>query len=171
MQMHARTPDGSLAPIPFGLPDDPEFLMGGGGLYGTVADYLRFQQTFLRSGRTESGEQLVSNDSFEALLSNQINDLSVTPMRSGLPTLTNPVDLLPDVETKWSLGFLVNTTATRTGRSAGSLAWAGLGNSYFWIDPHMELTGILVTQTAPFGDPAIIELFTSVEAAAYRDWN
>src|SRR5215831_18339097 len=37
--MHARAPDGNLAPISFELPQEPEFQMGGGGLYGTAADY------------------------------------------------------------------------------------------------------------------------------------
>ena len=32
----------ALAPIPFELPQDPEFFMGGGGLYGTAGDYLSF---------------------------------------------------------------------------------------------------------------------------------
>jgi CubicO group peptidase (beta-lactamase class C family) len=38
--MHARGEDGKLSPIPFELPQEPEFQMGGGGLYGTAADYL-----------------------------------------------------------------------------------------------------------------------------------
>src|ERR1700751_3181211 len=38
--MHARGEDGALSPIPFELPQEPEFQMGGGGLYGTAEDYL-----------------------------------------------------------------------------------------------------------------------------------
>ena len=48
--MHARGPDGSLAPIPFELEQDPEFHMGGGGLYGTAGDYIKFTQMILNKG-------------------------------------------------------------------------------------------------------------------------
>ena len=33
--MHARQADGSLKPIDFEMPQEPEFFMGGGGLYST----------------------------------------------------------------------------------------------------------------------------------------
>src|ERR1700674_5181276 len=49
--MHARGPDGSLAPIPFELEQDPEFHMGGGGLYGTAGDYIKFTRMILNKGR------------------------------------------------------------------------------------------------------------------------
>ena len=39
------------------------------------------------------------------------------------------------MDKKWGLSFMINTAKTPEGRSAGSLAWAGLANTYFWIDP------------------------------------
>jgi len=43
--MHARGPDGAPVGIPLGLPDDPEVLSAGGGLYGiTVAILNGFKQ-------------------------------------------------------------------------------------------------------------------------------
>src|SRR5215218_3677660 len=49
--MHERGPDGTLTPIPFELEQDPEFHMGGGGLYGTAGDYIKFTQMILNKGR------------------------------------------------------------------------------------------------------------------------
>ena len=43
-------PDGALAPIEFGIPQEPEFLMGGGGLYGTARDYIRFVHMLINGG-------------------------------------------------------------------------------------------------------------------------
>src|SRR6266702_4716445 len=40
--MHQRGEDGALAQIPFELEQDPEFHMGGGWLYGTAGDYIKF---------------------------------------------------------------------------------------------------------------------------------
>jgi CubicO group peptidase (beta-lactamase class C family) len=56
--MHARGEDGRLSPIPFELAQEPEFQMGGGGLYGTAADYLAFERVFLNRGRA-NGRQVL----------------------------------------------------------------------------------------------------------------
>ena len=48
--VHQRDDKGALTPIEFALPEDPEFLMGGGGLYGTARDYLAFTQMILQGG-------------------------------------------------------------------------------------------------------------------------
>ena len=53
---------------------------------------------------------------------------------------------------KWGLGFMINTETGPGGRSAGSLAWAGLANTYFWLDPKQKVTGIILTQLLPFAD-------------------
>ena len=48
--------------------------------------------------------------------------------------------------------FLINTAKTAEGRSAGSLAWAGLANTYFWIDPARNVAGVILMQLLPFVD-------------------
>ena len=60
--MHARGEDGSLAPIPFELEQEPEFHMGGGGLYGTAADYIKFTQMILNKGRGNGNQLLEARD-------------------------------------------------------------------------------------------------------------
>src|SRR5215213_5475400 len=50
---HARQPDGSLHPLPPGETQEPEFLEGGGGLYSTGPDYLRFLRMLLGNGQLE----------------------------------------------------------------------------------------------------------------------
>ena len=57
--MHSRGEDGALAPMEFEMPQEPEFEMGGGGLYGTAADYLAFARMFLTEGRAEDGRQVL----------------------------------------------------------------------------------------------------------------
>ena len=68
---------------------------------------------------------------------------------------TNDVDLYPDMVKKWGLSFLINTAKTPEGRSAGSLAWAGLANTYFWIDPARNVTGVILMQLLPFADAQV----------------
>ena len=50
-----------------------------------------------------------------------------------------------------------------TGRSAGSLAWAGLANTYYWIDQKKGVGGVYVTQVLPFADVKSLPLFYAFE--------
>src|SRR6266571_1325481 len=94
--VHARGPDGSLAPIPFELEQEPEFHMGGGGLYGTAGDYIKFTQMILNKGRG-NGNQVLKPETVASMGQNHIGDLTVTRMNSALPDFTNDVDLYPDM--------------------------------------------------------------------------
>src|ERR1700726_2817854 len=123
--MHARGPDGSLAPIPFELEQDPEFHMGGGGLYGTAGDYIRFTQMILNKG-AGNGNQVLQPETVAMMGQNHIGELNMTKMISAVAFATNDIDLYPDMAKKWGLSFLINTAKTPEGRSPGSLAWAAL---------------------------------------------
>ncbi len=164
--MHARGPDGSLTPIPFELEQDPEFHMGGGGLYGTAADYIKFTQMILNKGRG-NGNQVLKSETVASMCQNHIGDLNMTKIISALPAFTNDVDLYPDMVKKWGLSFLINTAKTPEGRSPGSLAWAGLANTYFWIDPSRDVTGVILMQLLPFVDKKCVEAFAGFERGVY----
>jgi CubicO group peptidase (beta-lactamase class C family) len=164
--MHARGPDGSLAAIPFELEQDPEFHMGGGGLYGTAADYIKFTQMILNKGRG-NGNQVLKPETVALMGQNHIGDLNMTKMNSALPDFTNDVDLYPDMAKKWGLSFLINTAKTPEGRSPGSLAWAGLANTYFWIDPARDIAGVILMQLLPFADNKCLEAFAGFERGVY----
>jgi CubicO group peptidase (beta-lactamase class C family) len=164
--MHARGPDGSLAPIQFELEQDPEFHMGGGGLYSTAGDYIRFTQMILNKGRGNDN-QVLKAETVAIMGQNHMGDLNVTKMISALPDFTNDIDLYPDMAKKWGLSFLINTAKTPEGRSPGSLAWAGLANTYYWIDPARDVTGVILMQVLPFGDNKCLEAFAGFESGVY----
>lgn len=163
---HARGEDGSLAPIPFEIEQNPEFCMGGGGLYGTAGDYIKFTQMILNKGRG-NGNQMLKPETVALMGQNHIGDLTIGKMTTVAPTYTNDVDLFPDIVKKWGLSFLINTAKTPEGRSAGSLAWAGLANTYFWIDPARDVTGVILMQVLPFVDAKCIEAFAGFERGVY----
>jgi methyl acetate hydrolase len=164
--MHARQPDGSLQQMPFELPHEPEFHMGGGGLYGTAGDYLKFQQMFLHEGAF-GGAQLLKPDTVRLMCENHMGDLDVCLLETALPPYSNDAEFFPGMVKKWGLAFMINTERVSGGRSAGSVAWAGLGNTYFWIDPREGLAGVLLTQLIPFADATVLRLFQDFETAAY----
>src|SRR5829696_8351714 len=164
--MHARGEDGALAPIPFELEQNPEFHMGGGGLYGTAADYIKFTQMILNKGRG-NGNQVLKPETVALMGQNHIGDLTIGKITTMAPMYTNDVDLFPDIVKKWGLSFLINTAKTAEGRSAGSLAWAGLANTYFWIDPTRNVAGVILMQLLPFFDAKALEAFAGFERGIY----
>ena len=163
-KIHARTPEGIVA-TDTEIPQDPEFHMGGGGLYATVGDYLKFTQMILHGG-TFNGAHVLRPETVAAMSQNAMGGLVCNAMKSAAPALTHDVDFLAGM--KWGLSFLINPQPLPTGRSAGSLAWAGLANSYFWIDPARGVTGVYAAQLLPFFDPEAVAAFEGFETAVYQ---
>ncbi len=164
--MHARNPDGSLAVIPFEMPQEPEFYMGGGGLYSTGRDYLTFLQMLLHDG-SFNGAQILRPETVAEMARNQIGDLTVGLLKTAIPASSNDAEFFPGMVKKWGLGYMITTEEAPTGRSAGSVAWAGLANTYYWLDPVKRVTGVILTQLLPFVDPAALGLFERFERAIY----
>jgi methyl acetate hydrolase len=150
--MHARGDDGSLTPIAFEVEQEPEFEMGGGGLYGTAPDYLAFLRMFLDGGRAAGGRQVLKPETVQLMAQNAIGDLTVRPLKTAIPALSNDAEFFPGMAKKWGLGFMISPEPVPCGRGAGSLAWAGLGNTYFWIDPAKGVAGVILMQLLPFAD-------------------
>jgi len=165
--VHQRDEKGALAPIEFGLPEDPEFLMGGGGLYSTARDYLTFTQMIVQGG-SYKGTQVLRRETVDVMARNHIAPLDIPAMKSAIPPLSNDVELFPGMRKGWGLSFLINTQQAPTGRSAGSLAWAGLANTYFWIDRTKRVSGVFLSQVLPFYDHTAIDLLTKFETEVYR---
>jgi CubicO group peptidase (beta-lactamase class C family) len=166
--MHARGEDGTLTPIPFEMEQEPEFYMGGGGLYGTAGDYIKFTRMILNKGKGKgNGNQVLKPETVATMGQNHIGGINMTKMFSAVPGATNDVDLYPDMVKKWGLSFLINTAKTPEGRSPGSLAWAGLANTYYWIDPSRDVSGVILMQLLPFADKNCLEAFAGFERGVY----
>jgi CubicO group peptidase (beta-lactamase class C family) len=166
-RVHQRDDKGTLAPIEFGLPDKPEFIMGGGGLHGTAGDYLAFTQMIVQGG-TLNGARVLQRDTVDLMAQNHIGPLEIGVMRTAMAPLSNDIEWLPGTGKKWGLSYLINTDAVPGRRSAGSLAWAGLANTYFWIDRTRRVSGVFLSQLLPFYDRTAIDLFTTFETEVYR---
>ncbi|HEY7518754.1 MAG TPA: serine hydrolase domain-containing protein [Methylomirabilota bacterium] len=165
--VHQRGPDGVLAPIEFEIPQEPEFCMGGGGLYGTVGDYLKFAQMIMRGGSL-NGTTVLRPETVDLMSQNHIGPLEVGVIKTAIPALSNDVELFPGMSKKWGLSFIINTQPLPTGRSANSLAWAGLANTYFWIDRTKQVCGVFASQVLPFYDAAVVDLLVKFETEVYR---
>ena len=167
--IHARGPDGKLVPIPLELPQQPETDMGGHALYGTVPDYGKFVRMILNRGQGPGGTRILEAETVDRMTRNQIGAIDVGSIKSAAPQYSNDMNLPPDNPHKWGLAFMINTKDLPTGRKGGSLMWAGLCNSYYWIDPASGIGGVYVTQILPFADVKSMPLFFEFEATAYQN--
>jgi len=165
VRVHRRGPDGRLEPITMEVPHR-EFFSGGGGLLSTGRDYLAFLQMLLHRGRF-NGAELLRPETVALLGQNQIGNLQLGVMTTAMPELSNDVDLFPGVRCGHGLASVVNAQPGPNGRSAGTLTWAGLFNSYYWVDPLKHVAGVILTQILPFADHRAVRLYGEFERGVY----
>ncbi len=166
--VHQRDPlTGTLSTTPFEVSQDTEFDPGGGGLYSTAGDYLRFTRMILNQGRG-NGHQILKPETVALMSKNAMGPLRVNLLRTQNPAASLDAEFFTGIEKSWGLTFMINEQQAPTGRSAGSLAWAGLPNAFFWIDPKKDLAGVILMQVLPFVDPHALGLFTAYEKAVYE---
>ncbi len=167
-KIHHRGPDGALAPdLALELPQQPEFEMGGGGLYSTAGDYLKFVRMVLNEGRSDRGRAVLKPETAALMSKNAMGATKVTLLKTVAPPLSNDAEFFPGMDKQWGLSFMINNAPAPTGRSAGALAWAGLANTYYWIDQKKGVGGVYVTQILPFADTKSLPLFYEFEKAVY----
>src|SRR5579871_2328283 len=164
---YQRQPDGMLKQDARTMPVAPKVFNGGGGLFSSPVDYVKFTQMILRHGRGTGSQQILQPATVEMMSVNQIGNLTAGRLKTFAPERSSEVDLHPGFEDKWGLGFLINTTAYNGGRSAGSLAWAGVANTFYWIDPKRSLCAVIMMQFLPFVDKEAVGLLGDFERAVY----
>jgi methyl acetate hydrolase len=163
--IHVRGEDGAWQATDIDWAQEPDFWGGGHFLYSTPRDYLRFQRMLLGGG-TLDGVRILEGATVEEAFRNQIGDLSFPPhIDTAHPELSADADLGPGL--KFGLGLLVNEQQQPGMRAAGSGAWAGLFNTHFWVDPTTRVTGSIFSQTLPFIEPPVLQMYVDFEQALY----
>jgi methyl acetate hydrolase len=165
--VHHRGADGTIAkdatqPAPTVNP-----IIGGGGLSSTASDYIRFVRMILNDGQLD-GVRILKADTVEAMSRNQIGAIGVPALKSALPQRSDDFSFVADGRDKWGLGFLVTADQVAGKRSAGSLSWGGIYNTYFWIDRTRGIAGVILTQFLPFADPKALAVYDTFERGVYH---
>ncbi len=139
------------------------FHYGGGGVTSTLSDYLKILQFFLKVMKSDGEDTLVSY-----MFRNQIGNLTIAPLKSFNKSLALDYDIYPNVKKCWGYGLIINKEPIPKKREAGSGSWAGVLNTYFWIDPKSDMAGVFLTQMLPCYSPDLLEAFESFEELAYK---
>ena len=164
--VHQRGADGTLIPLALETPATPEFWPGGGGLISTAPDYLRFLRMLLHGGALD-GVRILREETVALMGRNHIGELAAGILATTTPARSNDVDLFPGAPLRWGFGGMINMAAGPSGRSAGTLSWGGIYNSYFWLDPTRRIAGVILTQILPFADARALALYGRFERAVY----
>ena len=163
--VHRRRGDGPWSATGIDWPQEPEFWAGGHGLYSTPRDYLRFQRMLLGGGSYD-GVRVLERSTVEAAFRDQLGGLQVPPLvRTAHPA--SSCDFAPGPGHTWGFGLLLNRADLPGRRAAGSGGWAGIDNTYFWVDPSSQITGAVYSQCLPFLHPACVQVCDDVERALY----
>jgi CubicO group peptidase (beta-lactamase class C family) len=162
-----RQADGSLKEAARAVPPAPKAYNGGGGLYSTAPDYVRFMQMILKQGRGPGSTQILQAKTVALMTTNQIGEVSAGKLKTYRPEISSDVDFHPGMTDGFTYGFLINKAGYAGGRSAGSLAWAGVENTFYWIDPKRSLCAVVMMQFFPFVDKEAVGLLGDFEKAVY----
>jgi CubicO group peptidase (beta-lactamase class C family) len=144
--LHVRDATGKLLPQPLEKPNVPKAFSGGGGIYSTAPE-----------------TRILRPETVALMSTNQIGDLEAGILKTTNPALSNDVDFFPGVRLRWGFGHMINIDPVPDGRKAGSLTWAGLFNTYYWIDPTMRIAGVIMMQILPFADRQALKAYRQFE--------
>jgi methyl acetate hydrolase len=163
--VHQRAADGGLTELPARPLQPVKVYRGDGGLYSTAPDYVKFMAMILGGGQV-GGVRILRPETVAMMQENQIGGLSLYPFKTVIPQQSLD-GVIPGGLEKFGLGFALTTKTVEGGRSVGSLAWAGLDNTYFWIDPARKTTATIMMQILPFLDIGALDTLTKFESAVY----
>ena len=131
---HATGEDGALVLDSRGDPftSPPAGPSGGGGLYGTADDYLRFAQMLLDGGALD-GVRLLAPRTVEMMRTNHLSAEATARMRPGMG---------------FGMDFMIYVDPAAAGEphAPGAYYWLGIDGTWFWIDPVLDFAFVGMIQ-------------------------
>ncbi|HEY9467513.1 MAG TPA: serine hydrolase domain-containing protein [Vicinamibacterales bacterium] len=147
----------------------PATIRGDGGLFSTASDYSRFVRMILNRGQL-GGVRILKESTVAEISKNQTGSVKVRLQPTADPLRSKPYPLGAG-EDVWGLGFQIAApkTPNPSMRSPGSLSWAGINNTFYWIDPQKQVGAVLLMQMLPFYDEAALRVLNGFEERVYRN--
>jgi len=147
----------------------PATIRGDGGLFSTAADYSRFVQMVLNKGQL-GGVRILTESTIAEMSKNQIGRVKVRLQPTADPLRSKPYPLGAG-EDVWGLGFQIAApkSPNPSMRSPGSLSWAGINNTFYWIDPQKQVGAVILMQMLPFYDEGALRVLRGFEERVYKN--
>ena len=161
-----RSADGGLTQQPAPPASPVTFFSGGGGLFSTAPDYMKFVRALLAGGALD-GRRILTAESVATMGRNQIGELALRPVSSIIPHFAVDNGIMPGSLDKFGLGFALNTKPSDAGRGVNTMSWAGIYNTFFWIDREKQVGAVFMTQVLPFLDARAQKVVETFDRAVY----
>lgn len=167
LPQYVRAADGTLTQQPPPPAPKVTFFSGGGGLYSTAPDYLRFVRALMAGGQLDK-RRILSAESVALMGRNQIGELTIRPLPSLIPQFATNNAALPGALDKFGLGFALNSKPGGTPRGLNTMSWAGIFNTFFWIDRERQVSAVFFTHLLPGLEPGVTKLVEDFDRAVYE---
>jgi CubicO group peptidase (beta-lactamase class C family) len=155
--IYQRDATKGLAP----MPRDPEISQppgmpsGGGGLYSTAGDYLRFAQMLLNGGEL-NGVRLVAPSTIELMRSNHLSDEVKNANKFGIGLY----HMQPGLGFGFDFAVLEDPIKVGSTAGRGTFLWDGIAGTWFWIDPTNDVIFVGIIQHWALGGGPDVENLT-----------
>jgi CubicO group peptidase (beta-lactamase class C family) len=132
-----------LAPMPNdpNVSKPPAFPSGGGGLYSTAGDYLRFAQMLANDGEL-SGVRILAPSSVELMTSNHVPPAVQDAAKFGIGTYR----MQPGFGFGFDVAIYEDPAKLGTTAGKGTYLWDGIAGTWFWIDPTNDVVFVGMIQ-------------------------
>lgn len=130
----APAPGETTVTSPPGLPS------GGGGLYGTAADYFRFAQMLLNGGELD-GQRILTKTSADMMRTNVLSEQALNS-QSGI----GQAQFSPAQGFGYDFAVVLDPEAAKRQVGKGSYWWWGIAGTWFWIDPTNDVVFVGIIQ-------------------------
>ncbi|KAF2095197.1 beta-lactamase/transpeptidase-like protein [Rhizodiscina lignyota] len=163
--------------------------LGGGSLWGSPAEYVKLLAMILNNGTgPKTGAQILKPETIRTMLSQEVPMYKKTKhpgMRTPQPILANVIDdfVMPGMEGKeraWGYAGVLEKEGRKApsqGAAAGKTGdpdaedtivwWAGIQNTYWWVDRKNGVAGVVGGQVLPFWEPGELEVWRKIMNAVY----
>ncbi|KAG5357878.1 Acyltransferase LovD [Yarrowia sp. B02] len=168
-KLHQRDAEGKVKERDHFYPFDASFESFGAGLWAKGSEYTKVLAALL-----DDGGKILSKKSVDEMFTNQIPQWPNYGRRlipAAKPEFTNPLpELFPQGEAPqgWGISFMQTIEPTETGRGPNVGWWAGIMNSFWWVDRAKGVAGLAQAQILPFGDMDVMVLWQTIEALTYQ---
>ncbi len=119
----------------------PGMPSGGGGLYSTAGDYLRFAQMVLNGGEL-NGVRLLAPSSIELMRTNHVSDEVKNAKKFGIGLY----QMQPGLGFGYDFAILEDPLRLGSTAGKGSFLWDGVAGTWFWIDPTNDVVFVGIVQ-------------------------
>lgn len=140
--------------------ESADMMSGGGGLVGTIDDYMKFAEMLRRRGKAREG-YILSPKTMDFMMRNHLpGDIASMGPQSFAE---QPME---------GMGFglggavVLDPARARCPGSVGDFSWGGMASTFFWVDPVLDLSVVFLTQLSPSSSyPSRAELKALVHGA------